>query len=61
MQQRWTRWAASLLAGACLLFTLQACSSYKPFQYHDERESLPGPGLFSGEDGEFILFRMGQL
>ena len=29
--------------------------SPQPFDYHDDREEKPGPGLFSGEEGGFII------
>lgn len=32
------------------------CSSTaQPFVYHDDRQDKPGPGLFSGEDGGYII------
>lgn len=33
-----------------------ACGAYKPYEYHDERETMQGPGLFSGEDGVFTVY-----
>jgi hypothetical protein len=30
-------------------------SSPQPFDYHDDRDEKPGPGLFSGEDGGYII------
>ena len=32
------------------------CSGYTPYTYHDDREEMPGPGLFSGEDGVFTIW-----
>ena len=32
------------------------CSAYKPYTYHNDREEMPGPGLFSGEDGVFTIW-----
>jgi hypothetical protein len=40
--------------GAILLAT--ACSEVKPFEYTEIHEIQPGPGLLTGEDGEFVLF-----
>ena len=40
--------------GAILLAT--ACTEVKPFEYTEIHEIQPGPGLLSGEDGEFVLF-----
>ena len=45
---------------ACLL---AACSGIeiKPGEAsHARRDAPPGPGLLSGEDGEFVLFRRGD-
>ncbi len=36
---------------------LAACSGVQPFAYTEVHELPPGPGLFSGEDGEFVLYR----
>lgn len=45
-----TRLAGFLLA--CQLFA--GCGG-EPFAYQPGNELKPGPGLFSGEDGEFTL------
>ena len=43
--------AAALIAG------LAGCAtSPQPFDYHDDREEKPGPGLFSGEEGGFVIY-----
>ncbi len=37
---------------------LAACSSAKPFEYQPTAgEMKPGGGLFSGDDGEFVIFK----
>lgn len=41
--------------GAVLLAT--ACAEVKPFEYTEIHEIPPGPGLLSGEDGEYVLYR----
>ena len=43
---------------ACLLFG--ACGmEIKPGERsHARREIPPGPGLFTGQEGEFVIFRM---
>ena len=46
---------AALLAAAMLL--LAACGQVTPVAYTETDEIPPGPGLFSGEDGEFTLYR----
>lgn len=42
-----------------LLFGLAGCGtvSHQPLEVHQGTEMSPGPGLFSGEDGEFVIFR----
>lgn len=36
---------------------LTACGSAKPFNYVEIGETPAGPGLFSGEDGQFTVYR----
>ncbi len=37
---------------------LAACGKATPFDYvHEADEMKPGSGLFSGEDGEFVIYR----
>ena len=44
-------WAAAVIAA------MVACASPpKPFVYHDDREEKPGPGLFSGDAGGFVIY-----
>jgi hypothetical protein len=43
------------LAGGMLLL-LGACTDVKPLEYTEIHEIPPGPGLLSGEDGEFVVF-----
>ena len=31
-------------------------STPQPFEYHDDRDEKPGPGLFSGEQGGFFIY-----
>ena len=45
----------------CLIFGMSACSAPpEPFEYQPENELKPGPGLFSGEKGEFTIIRSPQ-
>lgn len=44
----------SLVGGMLLL--LGACADVKPLEYTAIHEIPPGPGLLSGEDGEFVLY-----
>lgn len=46
-----------LLAIAALAGVLAACSGVQPFDYTEGHEIPPGPGLISGETGEFELYR----
>jgi len=45
------------LAVLAVCTTLGACSGWKPFEPPVAEEIPDGPGLFSGEDGEFVIFR----
>jgi hypothetical protein len=42
---------------AALVIILAACGKAKPLDYAETGEIPPGPGLFSGDDGKFVLFR----
>ncbi len=50
MRKRWIYLlvAAALIAGCA--------ASPKPFDYHDDRDEKLGPGLFSGEEGGYIIY-----
>lgn len=37
--------------------TLGACAEWQPFEPPVADEIPEGPGVFSGEDGEFVIFR----
>ncbi len=39
-----------------MLLLLGACAELKPLEYTEIHEIPPGPGLLSGEDGEFVIF-----
>ena len=46
-----------LLTAAALIAGFTGCASLpQPFVYHDDRDEKPGPGLFSGEKGGFIIY-----
>ena len=40
-----------------LILLLAGCANYKPIETYPSDEIPDGPGLFSGEDGKFIIFR----
>lgn len=39
-----------------LTLSLGACAQAEPFDYTPVHEIPPGPGLLSGQDGEFVLY-----
>ena len=44
---------------AILFLMACACATPpEPFEYKTERELKPGPGLFSGEEGAFVIYRV---
>ena len=51
--------------GIVLLFgmvVLNGCSTVpKPFEYQPDNELKKGPGLFSGEEGKFTIYRRPAL
>lgn len=48
------RWIVLALA---LLFALAACDRGTPFQPAAVDEIKPGPGLFTGKAGAFVIYR----
>lgn len=45
-----------LFLGGAMLLLLGACADMKPLEYTEIHEIPAGPGLLSGEDGEFVLY-----
>jgi hypothetical protein len=43
-----------LLAAACLA-ALAACAGFEPMDPPSNTDMKPGPGLFSGKTGEFVI------
>lgn len=44
----------------CVLSTsilMNACAQYRPLEVQPVDGMAQGPGLFSGEDGEFVIYR----
>ncbi len=40
-----------------LVIGIAGCASTpQSFEYHDDRGEKPGPGLFSGEEGGFVVY-----
>ena len=56
--ERMGRRGAVALALALSAAQLAACADYKPFQPPNSSAIPEGPGLLSGEEGEWVLFRM---
>ena len=52
------RRGAVALALALSVAQLVACADYKPFQPPNNSAIPEGPGLLSGEEGEWVLFRL---
>jgi hypothetical protein len=47
-----------MLLAFILLASIGGCSTApKPFDYQPDNELKKGPGLFSGEDGAFTIYR----
>lgn len=40
-----------------LILLMAGCADMQPFEYQAVDEIPPGSGLFSGDDGEFVIFR----
>ena len=48
----------ALLIGLLLVTLLvTGCAGMKPYKPHDYREEGPKRGLFTGSEGEFVIFR----
>jgi hypothetical protein len=52
------RLGAVALALALSAAQLVACADYKPFQPPNNSAIPEGPGLLTGSEGEWVLFRM---
>ena len=40
-----------------LPLALAACGAYQPFEYQHRDNEMSGPGLFSGKEGEFVIYK----
>lgn len=47
------------MAASLLGLSLVGCGSYEPFEPPATDDIRPGAGLFSGESGEFVIYRGG--
>ena len=55
-----SRYLQRAILGSGLLLTaalLSACRGFEPFEPRNDRVEGPEYGLFSGEAGEFVIFR----
>ena len=53
---------AALSSGFLLaVMLLSACAGLEPFEPRNDRVEGPERGLFSGEAGEFVIFRKDEL
>lgn len=50
----------SIVLALAILLALAACARGTPFQPTAVDEIKPGPGLFTGEAGAFVLYRKGN-
>ena len=51
---RKVRWTVVLLL---IVFILAGCAGIKPYEPRNNREEGPEKGLFSGSEGEFVIFK----
>ena len=56
MPRRARRTACRVVIAVAVGLWLAACAA-EPFDYTPVDEIPPGPGLLSGEDGEFVIYR----
>ncbi len=55
MTPKW-KWIC-LVAAVFMVIEVAGCASTpQPFVYHDDRDEKPGPGLFSGGEGGFVIY-----
>lgn len=57
MKERVSVSSKALVVTVLVGLALSACGSYQPFDYVDQNESMKGPGAFTGEDGEWVIYR----
>ena len=51
---RKVRWTVVLLL---IVFILAGCAGIKPYEPRNNREEGPEKGLFTGSEGEFVIFK----
>jgi hypothetical protein len=45
------------VAVSLAVFLISGCAGFKPYEPRDERVEGPKRGLFSGEAGEFVIYK----
>jgi hypothetical protein len=59
-----TRWSwnsvTPLLVIVLFSFLVAGCAGMKPYEPRNDREEGPQKGLFSGEQGEFVILRKAE-
>ena len=55
MKSRW-KWICLVLVVLLVIGIAGCASTPQSFEYHDDRDEKPGPGLFSGEEGGFVIY-----
>jgi hypothetical protein len=57
--RRHETWRRTTGAAAALLLALLArCAGMEPYEPRNNREEGPEKGLFTGDEGEFVIFRL---
>lgn len=59
MRMKISKRRLSIVLAIAILLAVAACARGTPFQPTAVDEIKPGPGLFTGEAGAFIIFRRG--
>ena len=58
-ERRKTKGGTSMVGGVLLtLLVVAGCSGIEPYEPRDHREDGPKSGLLTGEQGEFVIFRV---
>jgi len=55
----WQKLRLLLVLSSLSIFV--GCSSWEPLESSTTADGIPdGPGVFSGEDGEFVIYKQGE-
>jgi hypothetical protein len=50
------RWINPILAALLVAGIVSCAATPQPFTYHNDRDEKPGPGLFSGDKGGYVIY-----